>query len=196
VSRASVSAVVLAGGRSTRFGRDKLAEPIAGEPLLDRTIVALGTVAGDIVVVVGPEATVQLPAGVRLARDPVAYAGPLVGVVAGLTAVRHASVVVVGGDMPWLQGDVLTLMLEALVPAHEAAALQFDGRRQQLPMALRREAALHAARRLTDSGERRLGALLDALAVATIAEETWRRLDPDGATLRDIDTPDDMPASD
>jgi molybdopterin-guanine dinucleotide biosynthesis protein A len=85
-------------------------------------------------------------------------------------------------------------MLEALVPAHEAAALQFDGRRQQLPMALRRQAALHAARRLTDSGERRLGALLDALFVATIAEKTWRRLDPGGATLRDIDTPDDLPA--
>jgi molybdenum cofactor guanylyltransferase len=190
-----VSAVVLAGGRSSRFGRDKLAEPIAGEPLLNRTIDALRAVAGDIVVVTGPDGDTQLPDGVRLARDPEAYGGPLVGVVAGLTAARHGSVVVVGGDMPWLRADVLTLMLEALLPAHEAAALQLAGHPQQLPLALRREVALHAARRLIDSGERRLGALLDALTIATISEEAWRSLDPDGATLRDVDTPDDLPAA-
>jgi len=30
--------------------------------------------------------------------------------------------------------------------------------------------------------------------VAAIAEKTWRLLDPFGATLRDIDTLDDLPA--
>jgi len=189
-----VSAVVLAGGRSSRFGRDKLAEPIAGEPVLSRTIAAVLGVATDIVVVTGPDSSLVLPVGIRVVRDPFAYGGPLVAVVTGLAAARHASVVVVGGDMPWLRADVLTMMLASLVPAHEAAALQFDGRRQQLPLALRRVAALHAARRLTDSGERRLGSLLDALSVATIAEGAWRALDPDAATLRDIDTPGDLPS--
>lgn len=190
----SVSAIVLAGGRSSRFGRDKLVEPVDGEPLLSRTIAALHAVAGDIVVVVGPDATIQLPAGVRLARDPVAYGGPLVGVMAGLAEARHHVVVVVGGDMPWLCAEVLTALVDALGAAHEAAALEFGGRRQQLPLALRRGAALNAAQRLVDSGERRLGALLDALDVATITEKMWRLLDPGAATLRDIDTPDDLPA--
>jgi molybdenum cofactor guanylyltransferase len=187
-----VSAIVLAGGRSARFGRNKLAEPIAGEPLLSRTIEALRPVADDIVVVAGPDSTLYVPDGVRLARDPVAYGGPLVGVVAGLTAARHPSVVVAGGDMPWLRADVLSLMLEALLPGKAGAALLLDGRRQQLPIALRRLAALHAARRVIDSGERRLGAFLDALTLAVIAEAVWRALDPDGATLRDVDTPEDL----
>ncbi|MGH2474787.1 MAG: NTP transferase domain-containing protein, partial [Candidatus Limnocylindrales bacterium] len=30
-----IGAIVLAGGRSSRFGRDKLAEPMDGRPLLD-----------------------------------------------------------------------------------------------------------------------------------------------------------------
>ena len=188
----NVSAVVLAGGRSSRFGRDKLAEPIAGEPLLSRTIAALGPVASDMVVVAGPDSSRVLPAGIRLVRDRVAYGGPLVAVVTGLAAARHGSVVVVGGDMPWLCAGVLLLMVESLIPAHEAAALQFDGRRQQLPLALRREAALHAARRLTGSGERRLGSLLDALDIIGIPEETWRVVDPDGATVRDVDVPGDL----
>ena len=65
---------------------------------------------------------------------------------------------------------------------------------QQLPVALRRDAGLAAARRLIDLGERRLGALLEALDGALIAEETWRILDPAGDTLRDVDTPGDLAA--
>jgi molybdopterin-guanine dinucleotide biosynthesis protein A len=38
---------VLAGGRSTRFGRDKLLEPLDGEPLLWRSIRALAGVCDE-----------------------------------------------------------------------------------------------------------------------------------------------------
>lgn len=188
----NVSAVVLAGGRSSRFGRDKLAEPIDGEPVLSRTIAAMLGVATDIVVVTGPDATVEVPSGVRLARDRVAYGGPLLGILAGLATARHEAVLVVGGDMPWLRPEVLTLMLEALVPGKGAVALEYGGRLQQLPIALRRDAGLQAARGLVDAGQRRLGALLQALSVATIAEDSWRALDPDARTLRDIDTRGDL----
>ena len=37
-----IGAIVLAGGRSSRFGRDKLAESIDGRPLLDRAVEAVG----------------------------------------------------------------------------------------------------------------------------------------------------------
>ncbi len=99
----TVSAIVLAGGRSTRFGRDKLAEPLDGVPLLWRTIEAVRAVADDIVVVVAPGSEPELPADVRVAYDPATGQGPLVGVLAGLEAVRHDTVLVVGGDMPWLR---------------------------------------------------------------------------------------------
>ena len=39
--RVTVAAIVLAGGRSSRFGRDKLAEPVDGRPLLDHAIDAV-----------------------------------------------------------------------------------------------------------------------------------------------------------
>ena len=44
----AVAAIVLAGGRSSRFGRDKLAEPLDGRPLLDHAIAAVGHVATDV----------------------------------------------------------------------------------------------------------------------------------------------------
>lgn len=187
------SAVVLAGGRSKRFGRDKLVEPIDGETMLARTLAALVEVVADIVVVTGPGGAPVVPAGVRVVRDAITDGGPLIGVAAGLEAARHELVVVVGGDMPWVRGDVLALMLEALEPDQDAAALEFGGRPQQLPIAVRRGPALTAARRLTESGERRLGALLEALDVAVIPEVEWRLLDLEGLTVRDVDTPADLP---
>ena len=191
-----VSAIVLAGGRSTRFGRDKLAEPIDGIPLLWRTIDAVRAVADDIVVVTLPDASAALPAGVREVHDAIADSGPLVGVLAGLAAARHDTAIIVGGDMPWVHPEVIGLMLAGLAgpPVATAVALGSDGRRQQLPIAVAREAALAAGLALVDAGERRLGSLLEALDATTLEESRWRALDPDAATLRDVDVPEDLPA--
>lgn len=191
----TVSAIVLAGGRSTRFGRDKLAEPLDGVPLLWRTIEAVRAVADDIVVVVAPGSEPELPADVRVAYDPTTGQGPLVGVLAGLETVSHDTVVVVGGDMPWLRPDVLGLMLTSLDEPANGVALEVDGRAQQLPLVLRRDSAFVVTRGLVEAGERRLGTLVGSLHLATIEEVDWRAIDPDARTLRDVDTQADLPAS-
>ena len=80
-----VSVVILAGGRSSRFGRDKLAEPVDGRPLLRHAIDAVRPIATEIVVVAAPDATPDVPADVRVVHDPVAFEGPLAGARRGST---------------------------------------------------------------------------------------------------------------
>ena len=70
--------------------------------------------------------------------------------------------------------------------------LEHDGRGRPLPMALRREPGLTTASALFAGGERRLRALADALSAAVLPEAAWRAIDPDGDTLRDIDTEADL----
>ena len=101
-------------------------------------------------------------------------------------------VIVVAGDMPTLAPAVLARLLAALDSPNDAAILEVDGRSVPLPLALRRAAGAEAATRLLADGQRRLGALPDALGAQVIPEAVWRQDDPDGATLRDIDTPDDL----
>jgi molybdopterin-guanine dinucleotide biosynthesis protein A len=195
MSTRRVSAVILAGGRSSRFGRDKLAESLDGRPLLDHVIDAVRPFASEILVVAAPDANRSLPAGATLVHDPVAFEGPLAGVLAGLGAASESIVLVVGGDMPDIVGAVIRSMLEALEEAGiEAVVLEHEGRGRPLPLVLRREPALAAATRLFTAGERRLRALPEALATTTVPEATWRALDPSGQTLRDIDTVEDLPA--
>ena len=186
-----VSVVILAGGRSSRFGRDKLAEPIDGRTLLGRVIDAVRPVASEIIVVAAPGATPVVPDDVRIVHDPVAFEGPLVGARAGVAAATEPLVVLVGGDMPGLVGAVLDSMVGALGSA-DAVVLEHDGHRRPLPMAICRDPALAALDRLVAQGERRLRAFLDVLDARAVEEAMWRPLDPDGATLRDIDTEADL----
>ena len=188
-----VAAIVLAGGRSARFGRDKVVEPIGGSTMLDHVIERL-TGIGEVVVVGPADGERAVPADVRLVRDTLAFEGPLAGLATGLRSLDPGieRVIVVGGDMPTLVPLVLERLLAAL-DRREAAVLVDDDRPRVLPLALRPAVAEPHAIALLDSGERRLRALLEKLDVEAIPSTVWRADDPDGATLRDVDVPDDLP---
>jgi uridine kinase len=190
-----IGAIVLAGGRSARFGRDKLAEVIDGRPLLDHAIAAVRVVATDVVVVAAPAANPAVPAGVRVAHDPVAFEGPLAGVAAGLAALDPAvdRVLVVAGDMPSLVPAVLRRLLDAIGAGRAAAVLGVDRDQPPLPMALDRDRAVGATDRLIEAGKTRLRALPEALDAEIVPEAVWRYDDPAGASFRDVDTPGDLP---
>jgi molybdopterin-guanine dinucleotide biosynthesis protein A len=188
-----VTGVVLAGGRSSRFGRDKLEALIDGRTLLSNAIDGVTPASTEILVIAAPGAALQLRASATLIHDHVAFEGPLAGVASGLRAAHESIVLVVGGDMPTLVGAVVESMLQALdQPGVEAVVLEHEGRARPLPIALRREPALAAADVLLADGERRLRALSEALETTVIPEPTWRALDPYGMTVRDIDTPADL----
>ncbi len=190
-----VTALILAGGRSSRFGRDKLAEPIAGRPMLDHVIERVRDVTSDIVVVTAAARTPDVHGEVEIVRDDLPFEGPLAGLRTGLRAVDPGveRVIVVGGDMPTIVPAVLDRLIAAL-DRREAAVLADADRPRPLPLAVRRAAASTALDRLLDDGERRLRALLEHLDVEVIADEVWREDDPAGDSLRDVDVQDDLPA--
>ena len=188
-----VSAVVLAGGRSSRFGRDKLAEPIGGRPLLEHAIDAVRPFATEILVVAAPDASPAVAKDVRVVHDPAPFGGPLLGLVTGLDHAREAIVLLTAGDVAELVPEVVEMLLAALdEPGPELAVLADGDRPAPFPMAMRRDAARTAAARVIASGDRRLFSLVDQLVATVIEERTWRAVDPTGRSMRDIDTPADL----
>ena len=212
------AAIVLAGGASSRFGSDKLAADLAGRPVLEHTVAALAAVASPIVLVLAPDATVPAfagaataPAAVLIARDPVAFGGPLAGLAAGLEALAATPApptsasasasasasgiaLVAGGDMPHLVPVVLQRLCDTLLadPALAAVTLEADPF-SALPMAVRPSLVIDAARAIRDgTGRRSLRALLDAVTSVQVPAAAWLALDPAAETLRDIDTPADL----
>jgi molybdopterin-guanine dinucleotide biosynthesis protein A len=194
--RAETTGIVLAGGRSSRFGRDKLAEPYRGAPLFHHAVRRLGEVCAEVVVVLAPDAPepdVPADVPVRFARDGVPARGPLAGTLAGLMSVRTRLALVAGGDMPHLDAGVLREMVRVAEPeAVEAVALGDGNRFRPLPCVLRASAAAENARELLAAGRDSLRDLLGSMAVEVIGEPAWHAIDPGGRTLLDVDLPSDL----
>jgi molybdopterin-guanine dinucleotide biosynthesis protein A len=202
--RLGVSVIVLAGGRSSRFGAPKLEAFLDGRPLLEHAVDLARALSDDVVVALpggpdtgGPELAPPAPAGVRLVRDREAFGGPLVGLARALEAVDRPIAIVLAGDMPRLGVPIVEPMLIVLgsYADVDAVALERDGGPRPLPLVVRAAPAQEAAAGiLAGTGERSLRALLGALRTRVIDEAHWQPLDPDGDALADVDRPSDLDA--
>lgn len=107
----TIAVLVLAAGRSRRFGSDKrLAELPGRGTLLTATLATLRPHFGDIRVVIGSDddaAALGIPADVVTLANPDAQRGMGASLAAGMRSLSHTSqaraVAVMLGDMPWIR---------------------------------------------------------------------------------------------
>ena len=123
-------------------------------------------------------------------RDTSDYAGPLAGFLGGAAQRDRHATARRRGRHAELRPAVLVRLLTW--SSGDGACLVVDGEPQVLPLGLDRDAAVSAADRALAAGERSLRALVARLRLERIVEAEWRVLDPDGASLRDIDRPEDL----
>lgn len=107
-----VSGIILAGGRSSRMGRDKtLLSLHHHETLIERTVKAVAEFADEIIIASNNTAKYKL-AGCREVPDIYPGRGPLAGLHAGLITARHHYAFVVSGDMPFFTADLARFLLD------------------------------------------------------------------------------------
>ena len=195
-----VTGIVLAGGRSRRFGSDKLATLLGGRTLFSLAIDAVAPVCSELVVVASrdgplPRYEGDPPLPLTVLRDSSAYPGPAEALVTGVAAASRQLALVIGADMPDLVAGVLALMIEACTdPGVDAVVLDDGLRFQPLPCVVRTASVLAIRVAAPDEKRGSLAAILRSLRLRTIPQAIWRPLDPDGETLRDIDSPRDLGA--
>src|SRR3989442_10100528 len=133
----AVSGILLAGGASSRFGRDKIVASVGGRPLFQLPLAALAAVCDEVVLVVGPDAEPPAlppsPVPIRIARDERRHEGPLVAASVGLAAVGGALALIAAGDMPGLRRELLPLLVGRASPPLGAGAPVGGGRRRPPP---------------------------------------------------------------
>jgi molybdopterin-guanine dinucleotide biosynthesis protein A len=110
-----VSCVVLAGGKSTRLGRNKVAETIGNRSLLERVVSRLNHFHTRIFIVTAEDSSLPrlgANAGITIVHDIYPEKGSIGGIYSGLMASRSEYNLVVACDMPFLNLDLLRYMLE------------------------------------------------------------------------------------
>jgi len=94
------SAVLLAGGKSTRMGTDKAGLIIDGQPLWRRQLAKLRDTGADEVFIAGRKDGPYAGAGVEIVQDLTPDAGPLAGFQAALRHAKHHWLLVLAVDLP------------------------------------------------------------------------------------------------
>lgn len=189
---AYAGAIILAGGKSSRMGRPKALLPFDGEPLITHMTRRLALLFAEIVVVAAPDQKLpDLP--VILARDEVAYRGPVSGIYHGLQAARRDVCFVTSCDAPFLDLRLVS-HLASKIRECDVVVPFWQDRLQPLHAMYRRSVA-PLLREQLDRGELRPISLYDKVRTCKVGEEELRRFDPEGLSFLNMNAPAEYEAA-
>jgi len=192
------TAVVLAGGRSTRFGEaDKAVADLAGKPMIRRVVDRITPVVDAVVV----NCRAAQRAAIRDALDgagvPVTFAedeypdeGPMAGMATGLRAVDGEYAFVVACDMPFVDAEFVDYLFERAA-GHDAAVPRPDQWFETTHAVYRAAAMADACEAALSAGEDRIVAPLFELDFVVVdGDEVRAHGHP--RTFENCNTPEDF----
>jgi molybdopterin-guanine dinucleotide biosynthesis protein A len=194
VNREPAAAIILAGGRSSRLGRDKASELLLGRSLLQRVIDRVEGLAEQYVVVTAAGQTLPpLQAGlpVEEIRDLFPQIGPLGGLYSGMSVMRHRRALAVACDMPLLQPALLAELLR-LLTGHEAVVPLNDAGLPEPLCAAYSIDCLPAIRECIGQERYKLTSFFADVDVLYVRPDAWRRFDPDGLSFLNVNREADL----
>lgn len=180
---APFSGAVLAGGASSRMGRDKALVDFKGRPLVEVALVALERAGAAEVAVIGGSEDALAPLGHEIVPDLHPGEGPLGAIITALTWANHDVCMVLACDHVATGAPAVTSVVGAL-GSGDVAVPVVEGRLQTLHAAWRTRARGHLADRFA-AGARSVRRGMDGLHIVEL-------LDGDPCWFRDVDTPDQL----
>jgi molybdopterin-guanine dinucleotide biosynthesis protein A len=183
---------ILAGGESTRMGSDKTLARLLGRPLLDYVVARLRRLGSEIILITNaPNDHTRF--GLPMFGDILPGKGPLGGI---YTAISHAAsrhVLVVAGDMPFLNRELLRYMID-LAPGFDVVAPRMCGRTEGLH-AIYGKGCLDPIRAHLEGNRLKLIGFYDDVRVRYVDEAEIDRFDPDHRSFFNINTLADLEAA-
>jgi molybdopterin-guanine dinucleotide biosynthesis protein A len=186
-----VNGYVLAGGGSTRFGRDKALVEIDNAPMLLRMRALLGEVTTQVNVIAAPGKYAAL--GITSIADRWEGQGPLAGIITALLTTKETGSeaqwnLIVGCDMPFLTGEWLRhLVTRALASSAEVVAPQSAQGLEPL-CACWRTSAAEKLQSAFEEGVRKITQAMKRLPMEVLDEADWKRFDATGRLFWNMNT--------
>jgi molybdenum cofactor guanylyltransferase len=184
----AVNGFVLAGGKSTRMGRDKALLELAGHPLIEHMIELVRSIC-DQACIVGERAKFSRFAPVI--EDVFPGQGPLGGIHAAVAASATDLNLIVGVDLPFLpEGFLRYLISQSRISGAVITIPQANGYLQTLCAVYHKHFA-EVAQRALSAGRNKVDATFVEVSVKKLSEEELVNAGFDGAIFRNVNTPED-----
>jgi len=188
--------IILAGGRSLRFGRSKALETIGGKSLIKWVIDRLTPLSKEIIIVTAQrDCFARLTANIcptsKMIADIYPGKGSLGGIYTGLTvAGQNSQAVIVGCDMPFLNPALLDYMTQ-FSPVVDVVVPQIGEWVEPL-CAVYSKNCLVPIHTLLEHNELRINQLFNMVRVRYIKEDEISKFDPEHLSFLNINTESDL----
>jgi molybdenum cofactor guanylyltransferase len=184
-----VAGFVLAGGESSRMGRDKALLELDGTPLVVRTLKLVESVTGGAAIVIGPAAYSLL--GLRVAIDDFPGAGPLGGIATALRASDAPWNLIVACDLPYLTREWLKHLIARALASQADAVLPMNARGAEPLCAMYSRRCESAIRAALERGTRKVTDGLASVRIESIEPAEWKAFDSGGRLFKNMNSPAD-----
>ncbi|HMD38814.1 MAG TPA: molybdenum cofactor guanylyltransferase [Candidatus Acidoferrum sp.] len=186
-----IAAYLMAGGGSTRFGRDKALAEFAGEPMLARMLKLMKDFGANAKVVAAQGKYAEFGATIVVDRWP--GEGPLGGIV---TALRHTQEsapkrdwnLIVSCDMPFLTREWLAYLAQRAANSGAQVVLAHSENGPEPLCACWRTDAVEMLQAAFERGVRRVTQGIALLRAEVLDEADWKRFDSAGRLFWNMNT--------
>lgn len=160
-----ISGIILAGGKSSRMGRDKASLKLNDLTFLEHVITIIRPFVDDLVIISDNPAHNKY--AVKREEDFIKDSGPLGGLLTGLYRAKHNNVLVLSCDIPLISRDIVEHLLSESDDRFEVNQIESKGKTMPL-IALYKKSCWYTFYRSLINDERRVRVALKALNTNTI----------------------------
>jgi len=189
---------VLAGGVSSRFGKDKGILEIANKPLIKHIIDAVSPVVDETIVVTNSQERIArytkvTAADVLFAVDSCKSQSPLIGALTGFGIAHGNYALLLPFDTPFVSKEVISLLFELCLNKSAAIPRWPNGQIEPLHAVYKTMVALEAAKDSVNEGKLDMRAMIEKMpGVRYVSTLVIQQLDPKFRTFFNINTPSDL----
>jgi molybdopterin-guanine dinucleotide biosynthesis protein A len=188
-SSKDITGIILAGGKSLRYGRNKALVEVDGVRLIERVISVMRPLFKNLMIITNTPREydyLQLP----MHEDVIKGLGPLGGVYTGLESMSSKSGFFVACDMPFLQRDLICHMVE-IMGDFDAVVPKVDWKIEPLHAIYTRN-CLPAIKKLIDAQGYQIIKFFENIRVRYVKEEEIRSFDSRLKSFLNVNSPEEL----
>jgi molybdopterin-guanine dinucleotide biosynthesis protein A len=192
------SAIILAGGVSSRFGQDKGLLQLANKPLIKHVLDAISTIVDEKMVVASSKVQAEnyanvLGSDVNVLIDVDDAQSPLIGALTGFKEAHGRYALLLSCDTPFVSNDVISLLFELCINRNAVIPRWPNGYIEPLQAVYCAKPACEAAKNALSEGKLNMQSMVDRLcSVRYVSTLVLQQLDPELRTFFNINTPLDL----
>jgi molybdopterin-guanine dinucleotide biosynthesis protein A len=184
----NISGVILAGGKSTRMGRNKAVLEIGGKRLIDRLVDGLQQIFPEVIIVANVPDLYD-GSGARVVLDLIPDKGSLGGIYTATVTACHPWAFVMACDMPFFNPGLIRYL--ASLTDQWDAVVPYTNDWEPLH-ALYAKTCLPHMEHLIHSGDLKIARFFPHIQVRRVDREELKPYDPRGLSLFNMNTPEEF----